>query len=88
MKLFLKGDRCYTDKCGYERRPYPPGQHGQARRRKLSDYGSQLREKQKVKRMYGLAGAPVPRLLPQGDPHEGRRRARTCCSSSSVASTT
>lgn len=53
-KLFLKGDRCYTDKCGYERRQYPPGQHGQARRRRPSDYGQQLREKQKVKRMYGL----------------------------------
>jgi small subunit ribosomal protein S4 len=55
MKLFLKGDRCYTDKCGYERRAYPPGQHGQSRRRKRSDYGEQLREKQKVKRIYGLA---------------------------------
>lgn len=55
MKLFLKGDRCYTDKCGYERRAYAPGQHGQNRRRKASDYGEQLREKQKVKRMYGIA---------------------------------
>ena len=55
MKLFLKGDRCYTDKCGYERRAYAPGQHGQTRRRKTSDYGAQLREKQKVKRMYGIA---------------------------------
>ena len=55
MKLFLKGERCYTDKCGYERRSYPPGQHGQSRRRKRSDYGEQLREKQKVKRMYGIA---------------------------------
>lgn len=55
MKLFLKGDRCYTDKCGYERRQYAPGQHGQSRRRKQSDYGTQLREKQKVKRLYGLA---------------------------------
>ena len=55
MKLFLKGDRCYTDKCGYERRAYAPGQHGQNRRRKASDYGEQLREKQKVKRMYGVA---------------------------------
>jgi small subunit ribosomal protein S4 len=55
MKLFLKGDRCYTDKCGYERRAYPPGQHGQARRRKPSDYREQLREKQKVKRIYGIA---------------------------------
>jgi len=49
MKLFLKGDRCYTDKCGYERRAYAPGQHGQARRRKLSNYGSQLREKKTPK---------------------------------------
>lgn len=55
MKLFLKGERCYTEKCGYERRSYPPGQHGQARRRKRSDYGEQLREKQKVKRIYGIA---------------------------------
>ena len=55
MKLFLKGERCYTDKCGYERRSYPPGQHGQSRRKKRSDYGEQLREKQKVKRLYGIA---------------------------------
>src|SRR3984885_3040288 len=55
MKLFLKGDRCYTDKCGFERRAYAPGQHGQARRRKMSNYGEQLREKQKVKRIYGIA---------------------------------
>lgn len=54
VKLFLKGERCYTDKCAYERRQYPPGQHGQRRRSKISDYGRQLREKQKVKRMYGL----------------------------------
>lgn len=53
MKLFLKGDRCYTDKCAFERRSYPPGQHGRSRA-KFSDYGIQLREKQKVKRMYGL----------------------------------
>jgi small subunit ribosomal protein S4 len=53
MKLFLKGDRCLSDKCAFERRAYPPGQHGQ-RRTKLSDYGLQLREKQKVKRIYGL----------------------------------
>lgn len=52
-KLFLKGERCYTDKCAFERRGYPPGQHGQARG-KFSDYGSQLREKQKVKRIYGV----------------------------------
>jgi small subunit ribosomal protein S4 len=53
MKLFLKGDRCYSDKCSIERRNYPPGQHGQARP-KFSDYGTQLREKQKVKRIYGV----------------------------------
>ncbi len=52
-KLFLKGDRCYSDKCAVERRNYPPGQHGQ-RRPKFSSYGEQLREKQKVKRIYGL----------------------------------
>ncbi len=53
MKLYLKGDRCYTDKCAYERRPYPPGQHGR-RRKKSSDYDIQLREKQKVRRIYGV----------------------------------
>lgn len=52
-KLFLKGERCYTDKCAIERRGYPPGQHGHLRR-KFSDYGTQLREKQKVKRIYGI----------------------------------
>jgi len=53
MKLFLKGERCFTDKCSIERRNYPPGQHGQARPR-FSDYGNQLREKQKVRRIYGV----------------------------------
>ena len=53
LKLFLKGERCYTDKCAIERRNYPPGQHGQGRP-KFSEYSIQLREKQKVKRMYGL----------------------------------
>ena len=52
-KLFLKGDRCYSDKCAVERRPYPPGQHG-TRRVKQSDYGIQLREKQKARRIYGV----------------------------------
>ncbi len=55
LKLFLKGDRCYSDKCAFDRRGYPPGQHGQRRGRKNSDYAIQLREKQKVKRMYGLS---------------------------------
>ncbi|MEW6186581.1 MAG: 30S ribosomal protein S4 [Thermodesulfobacteriota bacterium] len=53
LKMFLKGDRCYSDKCGFERRSYAPGQHGQGRG-KRSEYGIQLREKQKVKWMYGL----------------------------------
>jgi small subunit ribosomal protein S4 len=52
-KLFLKGDKCFTDKCGIERRNYPPGQHGQKKTR-LSDYGVQLREKQKIRRIYGI----------------------------------
>ncbi|MBI4428400.1 MAG: 30S ribosomal protein S4 [Ignavibacteriales bacterium] len=54
QKLFLKGTKCYTDKCPVERRSYPPGQHGQSRRSRISEYGLQLREKQKVRRAYGL----------------------------------
>ena len=54
QKLFLKGTKCFTEKCPVERRAYPPGQHGQSRRSKVSEYGVQLREKQKVRRMYGL----------------------------------
>jgi len=54
MKLFLKGERCYTEKCAIEKRNLPPGQHGKARRPKLLGYGLQLREKQKVKRIYGV----------------------------------
>jgi small subunit ribosomal protein S4 len=53
MKLYLKGDRCFSEKCAVERRNYPPGEHGQGRT-KFSEYGTQLREKQKVKRMYGI----------------------------------
>lgn len=53
LKLFLKGERCFSEKCAFDRRPYAPGQHGQARA-KQSDYREQLREKQKVKRIYGL----------------------------------
>jgi len=53
MKLFLKGDRCYSDKCAFERRPYPPGQHGQSRL-KFSEFALQLREKQKMRRYYGV----------------------------------
>jgi small subunit ribosomal protein S4 len=53
LKLFLKGERCFTDKCSFDRRPYPPGQHGQ-RRIKFTEYGIRLREKQKVRRIYGM----------------------------------
>jgi small subunit ribosomal protein S4 len=54
QKLFLKGQKCYTEKCPIETRNYPPGEHGQGRRSKVSEYGIQLREKQKIKRSYGL----------------------------------
>ncbi|NLB17266.1 MAG: 30S ribosomal protein S4, partial [Syntrophomonadaceae bacterium] len=53
-KLFLKGDRCYSEKCAVQKRPFAPGQHGQRRRQKTSEYGLQLREKQKTKRIYGV----------------------------------
>ena len=54
VKLFLKGDRCFTEKCAVDRRAFPPGEHGQGRRSKVSDYGAQLREKQKLRRTYGV----------------------------------
>ena len=54
QKLFLKGDRCYTDKCAIDRRAFAPGQHGNARNKKMSEYGLQLREKQKARRYYGV----------------------------------
>lgn len=53
-KLFLKGEKCFTDKCSVERRAYPPGQHGQKKNQRVSDYGGQLREKQKLRRVYGV----------------------------------
>ena len=70
-KLFLKGDRCFTPKCGIERRSYPPGQHGQGRAR-FSDYGVQLREKQKVKRMYGLLERQFARTMERATAIKGR----------------
>jgi small subunit ribosomal protein S4 len=63
LKLFLKGERCYTDKCAIERRNYPPGAHGQRRRVKLSEYSIQLREKQKLKRTYGIFERQFRRLF-------------------------
>jgi len=71
LKLFLKGDRCYSDKCAFDRRGYPPGQHGQRRRGKVSDYGIQLREKQKVKRMYGLSEKQFRVFFKRADRQKG-----------------
>lgn len=70
MKLYLKGDRCYSDKCAYERRSYPPGQHGQARG-KLSGYGVQLREKQKIRRMYGILENQFKATFKEADRQKG-----------------
>ena len=63
VKLQLKGDRCFSDKCAMERRPFLPGQHGQTRRRMISEYGRQLREKQKAKRIYGVLEAQFRRYF-------------------------
>ncbi|MCJ7616959.1 MAG: 30S ribosomal protein S4 [Desulfobacterales bacterium] len=71
LKLFLKGDRCYSDKCAFDRRGYPPGQHGQRRGRKNSDYAIQLREKQKVKRMYGLSEKQFRLFFKRADRQKG-----------------
>jgi len=70
MKLYLKGDRCYSDKCAYERRNYAPGQHGRMRA-KLSDYGLRLREKQKLKRIYGLTETQFKRYFKEAERQKG-----------------
>jgi small subunit ribosomal protein S4 len=70
MKLYLKGDRCYSDKCAFERRSYPPGQHGQGRG-KLSGYGLQLREKQKIRRMYGILENQFKHYFKESDRQKG-----------------
>jgi small subunit ribosomal protein S4 len=67
MKLFLKGERCFTPKCAIERRNTPPGQHGQRRRGKVSDYGLQLREKQKARRYYGILERQFRRHFEQAE---------------------
>jgi len=69
-KLFLKGDRCYTPKCGVERRPYPPGQHGQTRR-KVTDYAMQLREKQALRHRYGMAEKQLRRYFAMAERGKG-----------------
>ena len=71
MKLFLKGERCYGEKCAIERRNVPPGQHGKGRRARLLGYGLQLREKQKVKRMYGVLERQFRRYFEAADRKKG-----------------
>jgi small subunit ribosomal protein S4 len=71
VKLFLKGDRCYSDKCAFDRRSYPPGEHGERRGRKISDYGIQLREKQKIKRIYGLSEKQFHLFFERADRQKG-----------------
>jgi len=71
IKLFLKGDRCYSDKCALERRNYAPGQHGQARR-KLTEYGMHLREKQRLKRFYGVLERQFRRYFDQASRRKGK----------------
>ncbi|BCS34582.1 30S ribosomal protein S4 [Luteitalea sp. TBR-22] len=71
MKLFLKGERCYTEKCAIEKRNLPPGQHGKARKAKMLGYGLQLREKQKVKRTYGVLENQFRRYFEAADRQRG-----------------
>ncbi len=71
VKLFLKGDRCYSDKCAFDRRSYPPGEHGERRGRKISDYGIQLREKQKIKRIYALSEKQFHLFFERADRQKG-----------------
>jgi small subunit ribosomal protein S4 len=70
-KLFLKGEKCYTDKCAIERRSYAPGQHGQKSGARLSDYGSQLREKQKIRRIYGVLERQFRLVYKEADRRKG-----------------
>jgi small subunit ribosomal protein S4 len=79
LKLFLKGDRCYSDKCAFDRRSYPPGRARPAPGGKTSDYGIQLREKQKVKRMYGLSEKQFRLFFTRADARKGSP-APTCWS--------
>jgi len=70
-KLFLKGERCNTPKCAFERRSYPPGQHGQSRRKKISDYGTQLREKQKLRHIYRLSESQFRGIFEEASRRKG-----------------
>ncbi|MGQ9511222.1 MAG: 30S ribosomal protein S4 [Thermaceae bacterium] len=71
VKLYLKGERCYTPKCAMERRPYPPGQHGQRRTRRPSDYAVRLREKQKLRRIYGISETQFHNLFEEASRRKG-----------------
>jgi small subunit ribosomal protein S4 len=71
LKLFLKGDRCFGEKCAFERRGYAPGQHGQGRKKQSSDYGLQLREKQKLKRMYAILEKQFAGYFEKADRQKG-----------------
>ena len=71
MKLFLKGERCHSEKCAIERRNFVPGQHGKDRKAKIVGYGLQLREKQKARRIYGVLETPVPQHLRKGRAPKG-----------------
>ena len=71
VKLYLKGERCYSPKCAMERRPYPPGQHGQKRARRTSDYAVRLREKQKLRRIYGISERQFRNLFEEASKKKG-----------------
>ena len=71
VKLYLKGERCYSPKCAMERRPYPPGQHGQKRARRPSDYAVRLREKQKLRRIYGISERQFRNLFEEASKKKG-----------------
>jgi small subunit ribosomal protein S4 len=71
VKLYLKGERCYSPKCAMERRPYPPGQHGQRRARRPSDYAVRLREKQKLRRIYGISETQFRNLFEEASRKKG-----------------
>lgn len=71
VKLYLKGDRCYSPKCAIERRPYAPGQHGQRRARRPSDYAVRLREKQKMRRIYGISEKQFRNLFEEASKRKG-----------------
>ena len=78
QKLFLKGDRCYTDKCAFVRRSYAPGQHGAAKK-KLSNYGVQLREKQKARRIYGVLETQFRNLYERAEKMSGKTGENLLC---------